>query len=783
MGEGTLRDAVPYGSLSQPLTLLNPNCMKHLTRKNVIISGVVFCLTITAIFIVAVTLTPLPFSEIVHYQASPLVLDSEGRIIHARLSESEEWCIPVALEDMGGWLPAIVVSVEDKRFWRHPGVDPLALGRAVWQNITSGRVVSGASTITSQLVRISLPKPRTFTAKAVEFMQAVKLDWLLSKEEILALYLNRAPFGGNIRGVEAAARIYFNKQARDLSVGEAALLVGMLRGPSLYRPDRNPEGALARRNAIIELAEKRHGLEPDMARLAKAEDLPTGGSLPIYDPLFLFGEWALGHLADNTPGSEAVLHTSLRMPMQVALHSILSEALLGKNGPPLHPDITAAGVIVDNRTGQVAAYVGNARFNREQGVHWIDCVQAPRSPGSTLKPFAYWLAFAQGELTPVSLLADSPLSFAGQAPRNFDLTYRGPVKAATALADSLNAPAVRVLRRVGGNKLLRFLRTLGLTRLNSVSEHYGDSLILGGCEATLLELLGAYRSLATLGGPRAITPLAGQATDNQLSGTPLQANLAPAAYLVAESLHDVMELMPLGRAMFDGQRRIFAYKTGTSYGFRDAWMFAYTPAWTVGVWFGREDGKAEPALTGRSLIGPVMISLCRRLLSLDNRQPTWFTPPDGLARQDVCALSGMAPGPWCLDVRQAEVVEAVWRTQPCTLHVLRQGRPALVWPQELQQIALERETELSRSAKAIITSPVDQAHLLLTPGRGKQKIPLRAEGTTGEIHWYMDLVYLGAQAPGTELFWTLEPGRHTVSLLDSEGRTARAMFEVEDLRE
>ena len=740
----------------------------------------IFLATLAVLFLLlagAAAIVPLPLESITRWDASPLVLDRDGRIVHARLSDSDEWAIPIKLKDMGKWLPAIVVSVEDRRFWSHPGVDPLALARALLQNIRAGKVVSGASTITSQLIRISAPKERSFASKLVEFLQALKLDFLLSKEEILELYLNRAPMGSNIRGVEAAARIYFNKSAKDLSAGEAALLVGMLRGPSLYRPDRNPEGAIARRNAIIDLAVERDGLAPEMALLAKSEALPRGGPLPLSDSLYLFGEWALSSLPPDLPGSAAVARTSLWPPLQAGLQSLLNESLQSIN-----PDITAAGVIVDNLSGEVAAYVGNARFNRALGLHWVDCARSPRSPGSTLKPFAYLLAFARGELTPASLLADSPLSFAGQAPRNFDLTYRGPVKAADALADSLNAPAVRVLRLVGGESLLRFLRSLGLTRVTSASEHYGDSLILGGCDATLLELLGAYRYLGTLGVSRGITPPLGPGEAPPAAKPAPPPNFAAAAYQVADSLHDVTFLEPLAPTMFDTRQRTLAYKTGTSYGFRDAWMFAYTPRWTMGIWFGREDGKAEPALTGRALIGPVIIKLARNLLSLDTRPRIWFTPPPGLTRVRVCALSGMAAGPLCLDVREAEVIESVWHTIPCTIHVLRGGEPAVVWPPELEQMNLGRGIELNRSADAVVTSPVDQSHLLLTPGRGKQKIPLRAEGAKGQVHWFMDLVHLGVQNPGEEFFWALSPGRHTVSLLDEEGRTAKATFEVEDLR-
>ncbi|MDR0338787.1 MAG: transglycosylase domain-containing protein, partial [Desulfovibrio sp.] len=436
--------------------------------------------------------TPDPLPALLSRPVSPVLLDSDGELIHARLSLNEEWRLPVPLEAMGTWLPRVLVAVEDKRFYDHHGIDFLALGRALVQNAASGRVLSGASTITSQLVRLGTPRPRTLLAKTMEFVGALKLEARLEKEQILELYLNHAPFGGPIRGVEAAARLYFGKRAKDLSLGEASLLVGLLKGPTAYRPDKNPWAALNRRQQIIALVAKQIAFPADLRTLALEEPLPA------FRPSMPSRARHFADLAFKTlPPEGGVVPSSLDTRAQDLLEQSLRERLAFAG-----PDVTAAGIIVDNRSSSIIAYVGNALFDPERGRHWVDCALAPRSPGSTLKPFIYLAAMDSGRIIPEGLLADTPLRLGGEAPRNFSLRYRGPVTVKTALADSLNTPAVRVLRMVGVNRGLARLRQAGFAHLTRNDEDYGDSLVLGAGEVTLLELARAYSALARLGDDR-----------------------------------------------------------------------------------------------------------------------------------------------------------------------------------------------------------------------------------------------------------------------------------------
>lgn len=392
----------------------------------------------------------IPAPKVDDFAVSPTLLDRRGRMFHARLSADGEWLLPTPLSEMGPWLPKVAVAIEDKRFRTHPGVDFLALSRAAAQNLYNRRVISGASTITVQVVRLSAVKKRTMFNKYVEFIQALKLERRLRKEEILEIYLNRAPFGGNLRGAEAAARGYFDKSARDLSLGESALLVALLRGPSLYRPDRKPALARQRRDLLLDRLVDRGIISEAESSAAKAEPIVgrrgfSRQSMPRR--AWHFAETALAEAGETKAwrwgGADRKygLPTTLDLDLQDRLELRLSQGLSA-----FPRRVTGAGALMNNRDGAILAYVGNARWTDEtEGQNWIDCARAPRSPGSALKPFIYLQAFADQGLTPASLLADTPLRMSGQAPRNFDEYYRGPVSAGTALADSLNVPAVRVL--------------------------------------------------------------------------------------------------------------------------------------------------------------------------------------------------------------------------------------------------------------------------------------------------------------------------------------------------
>lgn len=716
------------------------------------------------------------------FAVSPTLLDRQGRLYHARLSADQEWLLPVPLSEMGPWLPKVAVTIEDKRFERHAGVDFLALSRAAWQNIRHGRVISGASTITSQVVRISTDKDRSLFNKYVEFIQALKVERRLDKPQILEIYLNRAPFGGNLRGVEAAARVYFNKTARDLSLGESALLVALLRGPTLYRPDRNPALAAQRRDLILDRLAARGLISPAEAAAAKAEPVKgrQGEGLGLPRQAWHLAELILAEVggaeawrwggADRQYG----LKTSLDLKSQDLLE------MRFRLGLERFPErVTGAGAIMDNRSGEILAYVGNARWQPGGRQHWVDCARAFRSPGSTLKPFIYLSAFSDRGLTPASMLADTPLKLSGQAPRNFDEFYRGPVSAQTALADSLNAPAVRVLRLAGQTRIQEILRRAGFSHLGREGRYYGDALALGGCEVTLWQMLKAYGTLASSGTEtkptwrRDLPTVDSGPTDKDKRRK--QVFSAGAAWLVNECLKDDSRLpinLRLSREnSFTGE---LAFKTGTSHGLRDAWLAAYTPARTIVLWAGDPAGSAHPDLVALRALGPVMVPLVNDLKIPAN----WPPRPEGLESYAACSVSGQPAGPHCPAHYPAYRLAAGARSHPCRIHILKGGRVMAQWPPELAgfMAALDEGADsrpgLNPDFRSgpVISSPLKNGTIILDETGGR--IPLRSEGARGLVHWFVnDEFYRSAPAGFTPVL-ELSPGRHRISLVDADGRTA-----------
>ena len=693
---------------------------------------------------------PLDIEDVLEWPTSPVLMDRTGEVLSVFLSQDSEWSVPVPLDRMGRWLPFVAVEVEDRRFAEHGGIDYTALLRATWQNIVAGKVVSGASTITSQLVRLSFPRPRTLKTKLIEFTAAQKLEAALAKEKILELYLNRAPFGGNIRGVEAAARIYFSKGAKEVSLGEAALLVGMLKGPSLYRPDRNPDAARQRRDFILASLFERGKITEEQYRFSISEQIPAArGSFP--SKAFHFTLSALGERRGG-----GVLETTLDPMLQDLLERTLAASLESLPG-----EITSAGVVTDNVTGDILAYVGNARLGTGKTGSWVDCARRPRSPGSALKPFAYLAAFEKGILTPASLLADTPLAFSGQAPRNFDMTYRGPVSARTALADSLNVPAVRVLRAAGPELVLDLLRNAGFAGLTMPTSHYGDSLILGGCETSVLQMAEAYGMLAALGVRRTPRFLRNEQTFQQRIAS------EGASFLVADILKDTGRLLPVHGKRIEHGREWFAFKTGTSYGYRDAWTAAYTPRNTVVIWMGDPTGTPHPELVGIQAAAPAIVEILRSLPPAG-----WYAPPPRVVTRTVCALSGRPMGPSCPVGRTDYALEGVSSTAPCPLHVIRNGAAEIVWPAELEEFALRRSLSIQPEQRVTITSPLPGSRSFITPLGGEQNVALRAEGARTPVYWFVGGEYAGRQDGVANIFWTLKKGDHTVSLVDGAGRTA-----------
>ena len=730
-----------------------------------------------AAFALLYLLIPLDQEQVTRIEASPALYDARGRLFHLRLSSNSEWQIPIPLSEMGKWLPLVAVGVEDGRFYRHPGIDPLALLRATVQNIAARRVISGASTITSQLIRLSISerepskressgrepsergpavparRARSLGTKVREFIQAMKLERVMTKEKILENYLNQAPFGGNIRGVQAASLLYFGKPALKLSPGEACLMIGMLKGPTLYRPDLRPEAARRRRDTVIRFLRDRGVLTSDTAQRALLEDLPHRRYAP---PLraFHFAELVLENgVAGNGDGR---IDTTLDLKIQTKLESLLRQSL-----SDLPREITLSAGIVDNRTARLVGWVGNARFGDGSRNAWVDCGRAPRSPGSLLKPFAYLSAIDQGFLTASSLLADSSMAFSGRAPRNFDLSYRGAVSTRVALAESLNAPAVRVLRLAGPDRVLLLMRECGLAHLTQPATHYGDSLILGGCEVTVMEALEAYTALASLGRHRPLS-----LTPSPLPQEETRMASEAACWIVSDILDNRSRLTTFSRETL-GQYWHVALKTGTSYGLRDAWSAAWTPDYTAVVWVGNPEGDPWPGLVGAKAAAPVAVKLLRTI----SPRSSWYGKPAGLGLRTVCALSGQPPTAACTSTRLDWSIEGVTQTTPCSLHVIRRGQPTLMLPAEFSSRETPQE-QIQRRAVLSITSPIAEAVYTSAPLDLRQRIPMRAEGAVGRVWWYLDGIYIGSALPNETFFHRVPDGRHVVGAVDEEGRSA-----------
>ncbi len=706
----------------------------------------------------------LSLEAVRHCSVSPGVYDHRGEPLRIWPSPEGDWSLPVSLDQMGEWLPKIAVAVEDGRFYSHGGVDLLALLRATVQNLFAGEVVSGGSTITAQLVRLTLPRSRTLQAKLDEFRQAWEMERHLSKEEILELYLNKAYFGGMLRGVEAASLGWYGKSSKTLSPGEAAFLVGLLKGPTAYRPDRNPSGAKARRDAILTMLFSKGMLDETAYGMALEEPLPERMlPFPALAPL------ASERLRRENP-EKSRIYAALDRTIQEELQRIGS-----KHAAQFGSPITLAALVVENASGSLRGALGNARWGENTPGSWIDCTRVLRSPGSALKPFVYAAAFDRGYLTPDSLLADTPYGFGGRHPRNFDRIFRGPVSAGEALSLSLNVPAVRVLRMIRGNVFLSLLRRLGFSGFTKESTHYGDALVLGGCEVTLEELVRAYGVFASGGRLPFLTWLSEESKSSSKASLPGERIYSSGAAFLANLCLSRPERLPVTTQMLLAKRQIqICLKTGTSYGMRDAWTVAYTPEYTLGVWVGDPAGSPLEGVAGIRAAAPAAVEM---LLSL-TEEASWFLPPEDISRREICVLSGQPPGEACAATSMGWYIPGVSSGKSCTLHRREGGEVVLRWPRELR--GYERGGILREAlGNLTIISPRENLRIFTLPERN-EKIPLRTEGGVPPYYWYVNGIYQGKQEEGEEpCFWPLKEGTHRLSVTDGEGQTHTIGFTVE----
>ena len=547
--------------------------------------------------------------------SSTLVLDREERLLRAFVTADGKWRLPARVDDVDPRYVAMLLAYEDRRFHAHPGVDPVALARAAWQALRSGRVVSGGSTITMQVARLLEPRPRGMAAKLAEIARALQLEARLGKDEILSLYLSLAPFGGNVEGVRAASLSWLGKEPARLTPGEAALLVVLPQSPERTRPDRDPEAA-------------RGALQAREAAEATQEPAPRQRlAMPFHAP----------HLAESLRAA-APPGARLRSTIDRALQEQVEQLARRERGFFDDPGNLAI-VVVENATREVRAWVGGADFAAEAGQ--VDLVRARRSPGSALKPFLYALAFDDGWLHPETRIADAATRFGDFAPRNFDRGHAGEVSVRAALQLSLNVPAVAVLDRLGTARFMQALAGAGAVAEfdRRASEAPGLPVILGGVGISLADMAMLYAALADDGRARPLVLRHGAAREAG-EGRPF---VDPrAAQWTREILRGVPPPEPWSQR---GGARPIAWKTGTSYGFRDALAFGSTRRFTVGVWVGRADGTPRPGQYGRTAAAPILFKAFDLL-----PQEAWpdapqrlGPPPPALAR---LAARGAEDRPW-----------------------------------------------------------------------------------------------------------------------------------------
>ena len=591
-----------------------------------------------------------------------------------------------------------MLTTEDRWFYYHCGINPVSMATALYDNVKAGEVVRGGSTITMQLARLMEPKARNVPNKLIEMFRAIQLELAYSKSEILNLYFNMLPYGGNIVGTAAASRFYFNKPQHAISLGEAALLAAIPNAPERLRPDRFPENARHARAKVLNRLRARGQISEQQWQEALREPIPTKRHpLPFKAP-HLSRMLANGNRWNTETTTDGKIYTTIDAKVQETAVRILREYLNASAAGiadsrrlQSHTASTGAIVVMDTQSRHVLAMVGSHDFFDQRASGQINGTLAPRSPGSTLKPFVYALGIEQGLITPETLLFDVPVTYSGYEPVNYDGTYNGYITARQALAHSLNVPAVNLHAHLKNRTLHAFLKQAGISTL-APAKKYGLSMVLGGCEVNLLELTTLYAGLANMGefapyqivSSRQSAAVSGQQPSENLladgfrrlketegsEGYSQRLLRKETSFIITEML--TTSQLPVNTVKnpeaFEVTMNLpkIAWKTGTSYGHRDAWCIGYSPKLTIGVWLGNFDGKGAPMLSGADAATPVLFALFNALTGQDTHR--WFTQPEQLKMREVCALTGAPPSPHCPTRKNDVYIPGISPVKVCTIH-------------------------------------------------------------------------------------------------------------------
>lgn len=742
-------------------------------------------------------------------------MDQNDQLLSARIAEDGQWRFPER-DSVPKKFELAVLSFEDRHFYKHCGFHIPSIIRAVVQNLESGRKVSGASTLTMQLIRMMRNNPRrTYSEKIIEIILATRLEFSLSKKEILSLWASHAPFGGNVVGLDAASWRYFQRRPEDLSWAESATLAVLPNAPSLIFPGKNKSLLVAKRNRLLKNMKVRQLISEEEYQLALMEELPEA---PKALPQLAYH---LMQSLERQKGNGKIYKTTLDAFFQSQIEALIkSHSEQNSKNEIDH----ACALVCRVKDGSVMAYVGNIFSNNGENASYVDLVQAPRSTGSILKPILYAGMLESGELLPDMLVSDTPVRMGSFAPTNYSESFDGVVPAGQALARSLNIPAVHLLEQYGVENLHTLLQKLGFKYMDHPPSHYGLSLILGGAEASLWEVCSAYTSMAMnlrefrnnqskyevfnglkiLRKQRSKEGLSQRLTEEHILG-------AGPIYQTFEALLEVNRPgNEEGWENFSSSVPI-AWKTGTSYGFRDAWSVGCNPDFVIGVWVGNANGEGRPGLTGVKEAAPILFDILDKL-------PTsgWFeTPYDDLEERVVCSKSGHIAQKECPEKRVAFVPARVNKSLPCSYHQriyldeLSRKRAHLgclnkeslvdtTWfvlsPVRAyfysQQNATYRSIpewhenciidEGAKSIQLIYPKNGQSLYLPIDNDGKKNELVLKAAYTDieGELFWHLNNTYLGKTRERHQMSFNLKPGKYELRLIDESGSSIISSFTI-----
>ena len=733
-----------------------------------------------------------------HVPYSTVVTDRNEELLGARIASDGQWRFPPR-NTTPEKIKECLITFEDKHFYHHWGVNPFAIGRAFYQNVKNKRIVSGGSTLTMQTIRLARNESRTFREKLIEMIWATRLEFRASKEEILSMYISHAPFGGNVVGLDAAAWRYFGHSADDLSWAESAMLAVLPNAPAMIHLSKGRKTLLDKRNRLLKQLLEKKTIDSSTYELAISEPLPDEPhALPQIAP-YLVSRF---YQERNGEYSRSTINKGIQTQVED-----LAERWSNEFG---RSDIrNLAILVIDIPSNQVVAYCGNVHFDRKQGGNQVDVIQAPRSTGSILKPFLYYAMLQEGSLLPDMLLPDVPVNINGFTPQNFSMQFEGAVPASEALARSLNIPAVTMLQRYGVPKFHSFLQQVGLKTINRSSSHYGLSLILGGAEATLWDVTNAYAMMgcSLLQLPQTSCSLLLPTSRITESTGPFQPG---AVWQTFDALKEVNRPEEIDWKSIPSMQTI-AWKTGTSYGFRDAWAVGVTPRYAVGVWVGNATGEGKPGLVGAQTAGPVLFDIFNLLPS-----SSWFTRPAGIfVEAEVCRKSGHLKGRFCDETDTLLVLPAGLRTEACPYHHL-----VTLSADESQRIYENCANTEPTLRKSWFTLPpvwewyYKQHHpeykplppfkagcgedtfqpmqFIYPPMNARIKLPKQLDGSKGfltvelahnnpnaTVFWHLDETYQAQTQDFHKISLQPAAGKHSLTAVDGEGNTISTTFFVE----